>query len=82
VRQSNPKAPTRLNVRDVRADQVWTAMRAHADEIVEARDVLRLPDLSSMNGECIAVAVADLVAQGRVVGAAGRGRIRAVERPR
>jgi hypothetical protein len=79
---SNRSTPTRLNVRDVRADEVWKAMRAHADEITEARDVLRLPALSSMNGECIAVAVADLVAQGRVVGPAGRGRICAVERPR
>ncbi len=72
---------TRLNVRDLRADQVWTAMRAAADGISDARDVLRLAALRGMTGETIAVAVADLVAQDRVIGAAGTGRIQAVEPP-
>jgi len=71
--------PTRVSVRDVRADHVWNAMRAHAGEIEDVRDVLRLDALRGMTGECIAVAVADLVSQSRVVGAAGAGRIRAVE---
>lgn len=71
---------TRLNIRDVHAEAVWKAMREHADEIIEARDVLRLPSLSDLPGERIAVAVADLVAQGRVVGGVGSGRVRAVTR--
>lgn len=70
---------TRLNVRDVHADHVWNVMREHADQIHDVRDVLKLPALRTMNGECIAVAVADLVARGRVTGASGTGRIRAVE---
>lgn len=71
---------TKLNVRDVHAQRVYRAMLAHPDEIEDARDVLRLEALRSLNGECIAVAVADLVAQGLVVGGYGAGRIRAVER--
>lgn len=74
--QTNP--PTRLNVRDVHAEHVHAAMLAHADELQGVRDVLRLPALRGISGECIAVAVADLVAKGRVVGACGSGRIRAV----
>ena len=71
--------PTRLNVRDLAAEVVWTAMREHADEISDVRDVLKLHALRDVAGERIAVAVADLVADGRCVGATGRGRIRAVE---
>ena len=70
---------TRLSVRDVHADYVHAAMVAHADEIENVRDVLRLAALRGLTGECIAVAVADLVSQSRVVGAAGAGRVRAVE---
>lgn len=71
---------TRLNVRDVHAQRVYRAMLAHPDEIETARDVLRLEALRGLNGECIAVAVADLVARGLVVGGHGAGRVRAVER--
>jgi len=71
---------TRLNVRDVHADHVWAVMREHADQIHDVRDVQKLPALRTMNGECVAVAIGDLVAKGRVVGASGSGRIRA-ERP-
>jgi len=53
-------------------------MREHADEIAEPRDVLQLARLRDLNGECIAVAVADLCARGLVVGGVGTGRIRAV----
>jgi hypothetical protein len=77
--QGNPRRGARLNIRDVHAERVWAAMVQHADEIMEARDVLRLSVLRDLNGECIAVAVADLVSRGRVVGACGAGRIRAVE---
>jgi hypothetical protein len=76
--QGNP--PTRLSLRDVRAERVWASMREHADAIRAVRDVLLLPSLQDLTGECIAVAVADLVAKGRVIGACGVGRIRAVER--
>jgi len=69
----------RLNIRDVHADHVWKVMRQCADQIADVRDVQRLPALRTMPGECVAVAVADLVAKGRVVGASGAGRIRAVE---
>jgi hypothetical protein len=75
--QGNP--PTRLSLRDVRAERVWSAMREHTDAIRDVRDVLRLPSLHDLTGECISVAVADLVAKGRVVGAAGAGRIQAVD---
>lgn len=70
---------TRLSVRDVHAQRVYRAMLTYAEEIEHARDVLRLDALRGMNGEVIAVAVADLVAQGLVVGASGAGRIRAIE---
>jgi len=76
--KGNP--PSRLVLRDVRAERVWATMREHADAIGDVRDVLRLPTLHDLTGECIAVAVADLVAQGRVIGACGAGRIRAVDR--
>jgi len=72
---------TRLNVRDVHADHVWNVMREHADQIHDVRDVQKLPALRTMNGEYVAVAIADLVAKGRVIGASGAGRIRAVEPP-
>ena len=77
MNQGNP--PTRLSLRDVHADYVHAAMVAHADQIADVRDVQRLPALQTMPGERVAVAVADLVAKGRVVGASGAGRIRAVE---
>ena len=70
---------TRLNIRDVHAERVWAAMRAHADEISEVRDVLPLPELRHLNGEQVVVAIADNVAMGRVTGASGCGRIRAVD---
>ena len=54
-------------------------MLAHADEIATVQDVQHLPALHPLAGEVIAVAVADNVALGRVVGAWGSGRIRAVE---
>jgi len=73
--------PTRRNIRDVHADHVWKVMRQFADQIGDVRDVQRPPALRTMPGECVAVAVADLVAKGRIVGASGSGRIRAVERP-
>ncbi|MEA2190752.1 MAG: hypothetical protein QOI73_873 [Solirubrobacteraceae bacterium] len=76
--QGNPRRGTRLNIRDVIAEDVHSAMLAHADEIADARDVLRLQVLRDVPGERIALAIADLVADGRVVGAAGAGRIRAV----
>ena len=73
--------PTRLNLRDVHADHVWKVMRQCADQIADVQDVLQLSALRTMPGECVAVAVADLTAEGRVLGASGSGRIRAVERP-
>ena len=76
-----PKPSARLNIRDVHADHVWKVMRQCADQIADAQDVLQLSALRTMPGECVAVAVADLVAKGRVVGASGSGRIRAVESP-
>lgn len=77
---SKGNRPSRLHLRDVRAERVWAAMRANADGIGDVRDVLRLFSLRDLAGECIAVAVADLVAEGRVIGACGAGRIRAVDR--
>lgn len=71
--------PTRLSRRDLDADRVYGVMCIHADAIASVCDVLRLPALRDVNGERIAVALADLVAQGRVVGACGTGRIRAVK---
>lgn len=71
--------PTRLNVRDVVAEDVHRAMLQHGDVIADVRDVLRLPALRGVNGEVVAVAIADLVADGRVVGASRTGCIRAVE---
>jgi hypothetical protein len=56
-------------------------MRERADEITCVRDVLRLATLGAIPGECIAVAIADLVNEGSVGGACGAGRVRAVERP-
>ena len=70
---------TRLSRRDLDAEIVWRAMRKHADEIADVRDVLRLEVLRGLQGERIRVSIADLVAQGRVVGATGGGRIRAVD---
>ena len=77
-RSARPR-PTRLYARDVHAERVHAAMLEHADEIASVRDVLRLPALQGLNGECIAVSIALLVGDGRVVGACGSGRIRAVE---
>lgn len=75
------RTPTRLNIRDVHAERVHAAMLAHADKIEHRHDVLRLEALRDLNGECIAVAIADLVAHGRVTGSSGAGRIRAIEEP-
>lgn len=74
------RTTTRLNIRDVHAERVHAAMLARADQIENRHDVLRLEALRDLNGECVAVAIADLVAQGRVVGSCGAGRIRAIER--
>jgi hypothetical protein len=73
--------PTKLSRRDADAEIVWRAMVAHVHEIGSVLDVIRLPVLSTMTGERIAVAVADNVAMGRVTGASGAGRIRAVPTP-
>jgi ABC-type methionine transport system permease subunit len=78
---NSSSSATRLNIRDVHAERVHAAMLQHADEITEVRDVLRLESLRGINGECIAVAIADLVAMGRVVGASGTGRIHAIRSP-
>ena len=75
---TDSSASTRLSLRDLHAERVWRAMREHADEIAEPRDVLQLARLRDLNGECVAVAVADLCARGLVVGGVGTGRIRAV----
>ena len=74
-----PPLPTKLNIRTVRAAFVWQVMREHAEEIADVGDVIGLKALRWMNGECVAVAVADLVADGRVIGATGAGRIHAIE---
>lgn len=73
------RLPTKLNVRDVIAATVWAAMKANPEDIATVRDVQQLPALRSVPGERIAVAIADLVADGLVIGASGAGRIRAIE---
>lgn len=71
----NSKAPTRLPKRGLMAQIVHRAMWKHRDEIIEARDVLGLPELACHPGEVLMVSVADLVADGKIHGSAGRGRM-------
>ena len=71
---------TRLSKRDLMAQIVHRALWVHRDEISEPRDVLRLPELACHPGEVLIVGVADLVADGKVHGSVGRGRM-VIEEP-
>lgn len=76
----NSKAPTRLSKRDLVAQMVHRALWRHRDEITEPRDVLGVQELASHPGEVLMVGVADLIADGKVHGNAGRGRM-VIEEP-
>ena len=76
----DPSACSRLSKRDLMAQIVHRACWRHRDEIAEPRDVLRLPELTNHPGEVLMVSVADLIADGKVHGSAGRGR-RVIEEP-
>lgn len=77
---SKPPRPTRLSKRELMSAIVHRALWKHRDEISEPRDVLELRELAGHPGEVLMVGVADLIADGKVHGNAGRGRM-VIEEP-
>ena len=78
--ERNPHRGTRLSKRDAVAYVVHRAAWQARDAIAEPRNILGLRALASYPGEVIAVAVADLCADGVIHASAGLGRL-VVEEP-
>lgn len=70
--QDNPSrrhtnSRTSVTLRELRADALHRLLLTPRGQVTTLEDLGRLPDLAAWNPEALAVAVADLVADGRLV---------------
>lgn len=60
--------PTRLSLRDMRADALWKLLLSPRGRVASLDDIYNtLPDLASWGRTMLEVAIGDLVADGRLV---------------